>query len=83
MSYPEQQLLSGFNNQNVMNDKEKAIVYRNYFDRYTQLTAMLTGFQSFVMTMDTVEEVNYLPMLLVSVSFLGNMFVCFISIIGG
>ena len=25
MSYPEQQLLSGFNNQNVMNDRGKAM----------------------------------------------------------
>lgn len=64
-----------------LDNKEKALVYRNYFDRYTQLTAMLTGFQSFVMTVDTVEEVHYLPMLLVSISFLGNMFVCFVSII--
>ena len=64
-----------------MDVKSKAVVLRNYFDRYTQVTAMLTGFQSFVLTMDTLEKVDYIPTYLVSVSFLGNMFVCFISII--
>lgn len=61
--------------------KTKAVVLRNYFDRYTQVTAMLTGFQSFVLTMDTLEKVDYIPTYLVAVSFIGNTCVCFISII--
>ncbi len=65
----------------LLSQKHRAVVVKRYFEKYIQVTGMLTGFQSFVMTMDTIEKTDYLPMFLMAISFLGNMSICFVSIV--
>jgi hypothetical protein len=66
---------------NEISHVHKAIVLKNYFEKYIHITGMMTGFQAFVMTMDTVEKTDYLPVFLMTFSFLGNIFICFASLI--
>jgi len=66
---------------NCLEPSLKAVVLKNNFERYIELTGMLTGFQAFVMTMDTLEKTDYLPVFFMSVSFLGNIIVCLVSVI--
>jgi hypothetical protein len=59
----------------------RAIVVKQYFERYITVTGMLTGFQAFVLTMDTIENTDYLPMFFMAISFLGNLMICFVSMV--
>jgi hypothetical protein len=64
-----------------LNDTYRAVVLKNNFQKYSEITGLFVGFQSFVLTLDIIDHTDYIPVLLMCTSFFFNMIVFFVSTI--
>lgn len=67
--------------QTAQTDIYRAIILKHYFEKYIDITGLFAGFQSFVLTIDIIDKTDYVPTILVLLSFLTNMMVFFVSCI--
>lgn len=63
------------------NELYQAVVLKNYFQKYAEITGLFSGFQSFVITLDIVDKTDYVPTLLMCISFFFNLMIFFVSVI--
>jgi hypothetical protein len=75
------QLLSPMIEQTTQTDIYRAIILKHYFEKYIDITGLFAGFQSFILTIDIIDHTEYVPTMLVLLSFLTNMMVFFVSCI--
>lgn len=65
----------------TLDEFEQAVVLKNNFQKYSEITGLFVGFQSFVLTLDIIDKTDYVPILLMCMSFFFNMIVFFVSTI--
>ena len=64
-----------------LSEAYQAVVLKNNFQKYSEITGLFVGFQSFVLTLDIIDKTDYVPILLMCMSFFFNMLVFFVSTI--
>lgn len=64
-----------------LSDTYQAVVLKNNFQKYSEITGLFVGFQSFVLTLDIIDKTDYIPILLMCMSFFFNLLVFFVSTI--
>ena len=64
-----------------LSDTYQAVVLKNNFQKYSEITGLFVGFQSFVLTLDIIDHTDYVPVLLMCMSFFFNLVVFFLSTI--
>jgi len=64
-----------------LSDTYQAVVLKNNFQKYSEITGLFVGFQSFVLTIDIIDKTDYVPILLMCMSFFFNLIVFFVSTI--
>lgn len=65
----------------ALSDTYQAVVLKNNFQKYSEITGLFVGFQSFVLTLDIIDHTDYIPVLLMCMSFFFNLIVFFVSTI--